>query len=286
MTKTKFKFQKVEGLNIFYREAGDPKNKTIVLLHGFPTSSHMYREVLDKLSDEYHLIAPDYPGFGESEYPSPEQFTYSFDHLASIMDKFLESLSLDEYTLMVQDYGAPIGYRIATAHPERVKALIVQNGNAYEEGLGTAWATLKRLWKDRSPENERAALEAFTLEGIKWQYTHGTQNPQAINPDNWNLDFLKISRPGNHKAQLDLFYDYRNNVALYPEWQKYLRVHQPPLLITWGKNDEFFPEAGAEAYKKDVKEIDYHIYDTGHFALEEFGEEIIANIRSFMRNVK
>ena len=281
-----YKYHKIRDIQLFYREAGNPLNETIVLLHGFPTSSHMYRQVLDKLSDDYHLIAPDYPGFGESDFPSADEFNYTFDTTAKLIDELLESLDITSYSLMIQDYGAPIGYRIATAHPERVRALIVQNGNAYEEGLSAGFNATKKLWQDRTPENEQPIYAMFSLEGIKWQYTHGAKNPEHINPDSWNLDYLKISRPGNHKAQLNLIYDYRNNVKLYPIWQKYLRDNQPPLLITWGKNDPFFPEAGAKAYLNDVKQVDYHIYDTGHFALEEEGPNIIANIRDFMQKLK
>ncbi len=281
--KTHYRSTEVGGLNIFYRESGNPQNKTIVLLHGFPSSSHMYRKVLDQLADEYHLIAPDYPGFGESDFPSPSTFTYTFDNLASIIDQFLEKLSLDHYTLMIQDYGAPIGYRIATAHPESVQGLIVQNGNIYEEGLGDAWGNVRELWQERSEQIEAPLLNVFSLEALEWQYTYGTRSPENINPDSWNLDFTRLSRPESHRANLDLFYDYRNNIKLYPEWQKYLRDSQTPVLIVWGKNDAFFPEAGARAYKKDAKVLDYKIYDTGHFALEEDGNDIIKRIRFFMK---
>ncbi|TRX60578.1 alpha/beta hydrolase [Fulvivirga sp. M361] len=281
-----YRSREIQGVKVAYREAGNPENPAIVLLHGFPTSSHMYRKVLAALSDEYYLIAPDYPGFGESDFPSPDTFEYTFDHLASIIDDFLESMSINRYALMIQDYGAPIGFRIATAHPERVTAIINQNGNAYEEGLGEAWKDVKALWKDKNTANENAMLGAFSLEGLKWQYTHGTRNPDHVNPDTWNLDFLRLSRPGAHRANLDLFYDYQNNLKLYPQWQKYLRDHQPPLLIVWGKNDAFFPESGAAAFKKDVRKIDYNLYDTGHFALEEDGGDIIRKIRTFMHRIK
>lgn len=284
--KTEYKFKKIDNINIFYREAGNPKNEAIVLLHGFPTSSHMYRKVIDTLSNDYHLIAPDYPGFGESDFPSPKEFIYTFDNIASIMDKFLESLSLIKYSLMIQDYGAPIGYRIAATHPERVTSLIVQNGNAYEEGLGEAWGGIKKLWRERSQKNEEDLLTLFSLESLKWQYTHGTVNPENVNPDCWKLDFANLSRPESHRAHLDLFYNYKNNISLYPKWQKYLRDNQPPMLIVWGKNDAIFPESGAEAYKRDVKNIDYHIYNTGHFALEENGNEIIEKIRLFLKKLK
>jgi pimeloyl-ACP methyl ester carboxylesterase len=282
---TLFKTIKIDGINIAYREVGNLKNPTIVLLHGFPSSSHQYRKVLSQLSDDFHLIAPDYPSFGNSDFPLASEYEYTFDNIAKTIDAFLEKKKIESYALMIQDYGAPIGFRIATTHPERVTAIINQNGNAYLEGLGDAWAGIRALWKDRNPETEKAILPAFSLDGLKWQYTHGTRNVETINPDTWHLDYLRISRPNAHKVNMDLFYDYQNNLKLYPKWQQYLRDNQPPLLIVWGKNDEFFPESGAVAFKKDVKEIDYNIYDTGHFALEEDGEEIIEKIRIFMTKV-
>ncbi len=282
---TLFKTIEIDGIKIAYREAGNPKNPTIVLLHGFPSSSHQYRKVLSQLSDDFHLIAPDYPSFGNSDFPLASEYEYTFDNIAKTIDAFLEKKKIDSYSLMIQDYGAPIGFRIATAHPERVKAIINQNGNAYLEGLGEAWAGIRALWKDRNPETEKAIFPAFSLDGLKWQYTHGTRNVEKINPDTWHLDYLRLSRPNAHKVNMDLFYDYQNNLKLYPKWQQYLRDNQPPLLIVWGKNDEFFPESGAAAFKKDLKEIDYNIYDTGHFALEEDGEEIIEKIRAFMMKV-
>lgn len=283
---TMYRSLEVDGVNIAYREAGNPKNPTIVLLHGFPSSSHQYRKVLNQLSDEYHLIAPDYPGFGNSDFPSPDDYIYTFDNLANSIDGLLEKLGLTSYALMIQDYGAPVGFRIATAHPERVTAIINQNGNAYKEGLGEAWGDVRKFWANRNTETEKALLPVFSLEGLKWQYTHGTRNPETVNPDTWHLDYVRLSRPSAHKVNLDLFYDYQNNIKQYPKWQQYLRDNQPPMLIVWGKNDLFFPESGAEAYKKDVKKIDYNIYNTGHFALEEEGEAIISKIRSFMRKMK
>ena len=282
---TFFKTIHVDGINIAYREAGNPKNPTMVLLHGFPSSSHQYRKVLSQLSDDFHLIAPDYPSFGNSDFPSPTEYEYTFDNIAKTIDAFLEKKKIGSYALMIQDYGAPIGFRIATAHPERVTAIINQNGNAYLEGLGDAWAGIRALWKDRNPETEKAILPAFSLDGLKWQYTHGTRNVETINPDNWHLDYLRLSRPDAHKVNMDLFYDYQNNLKLYPKWQQYLRDNQPPLLIAWGKNDAFFPESGAAAFKNDIKQIDYTIYDTGHFALEEDGDEIIKKIKVFMAKV-
>ncbi len=283
MNRIHYRTLSINGLNIAYREAGDVNKPTLVLLHGFPSSSHQYRKVLNQLSDEFHLIAPDYPGFGNSDFPSANDYEYTFDNIAATINSFLELKGINNFALMIQDYGAPIGFRIATAHPERVIAIINQNGNAYEEGLGEAWEGIKRFWANRNEVTENALVPAFSLEGLKWQYTHGTRNPENVNPDTWYLDYHRLSRPNAHKVNLDLFYDYQNNIKLYPKWQQYLRDNQPPLLIVWGKNDEFFPESGAEAFKKDVKNIDYNIYNTGHFALEEDGHEIISKIRHFMK---
>lgn len=280
-----YRYHQVGDLNIFYREAGDPSKETIVLLHGFPTSSHMYRHLLLELSDEFHLIAPDYPGFGNSDFPSPDDFQYTFDNIASMTDRLLEGLNISSYSLMIQDYGAPVGYRIATAHPERIRGLIIQNGNAYEEGLSEGFADSRKFWQNRTPETEQPMLALFTLESIKWQYTFGAKNPENISPDNWILDFAAISRPGNDRAQLDLLHDYQFNLKLYPVWQQYLRDYQPPVLITWGINDPFFPEPGAKAYLRDVKNAEYYFYDTGHFALEEEGADIAEKIRGFMHNL-
>ena len=281
----KYKSIDVDGVKIAYREAGDPKNKTIVLLHGFPASSHQYRKVLNNLSDEYHLIAPDYPSYGESDFPDPAVYEYTFDNISKTVEQFINKVHVDKFAIMIQDYGAPIGFRIATRNPERITAIINQNGNAYTEGLGAGWKTTKEMWANRTPETEKPLLHSFTLEGLKWQYTHGTRNPENVNPDTWNLDYLRINRPNSHKVNLDLFYDYQNNVKLYPEWQAYMRKHQPKMLIVWGKNDAFFPEPGAAAFKKDLKNIDYNIFNTGHFALEEDGAEIIDKMRTFMKNV-
>ncbi len=285
LAKVSYKTLEVNGVEVFYREAGKPENPTLVLLHGFPSSSHQYRKLLTALGDEYHLIAPDYPGFGDSEFPSTEEYEYTFDNLAESIDGLLEQLELESYVLMIQDYGAPVGFRIAMKHPQKVRGIINQNGNAYEEGLGNAWAGVRELWANRNPQTEEALLGVFSLEGLKWQYTHGTRNPDNINPDNWNLDYVRMRRPGAHKMNLDLFYDYQNNIKLYPKWQQYLRDHQPPMLIVWGKNDAFFPESGAQAFKKDLKNIDYNILNTGHFALEEDAHIIIPKIRSFMRRL-
>lgn len=283
MTQIKYKKIDINGVNIAYRESGNKERPTIVLLHGFPSSSHQYRKVLNQLSNDFHLIAPDYPGFGNSDFPSANDYEYTFDNIALTIDAFLVKKGISSYALMLQDYGAPIGFRIATAHPEKVTAIINQNGNAYEEGLGESWAGIRELWANRNKNTENALLPAFSLEGLEWQYTHGTRNPENVNPDTWHLDFLRLSRPNAHAVNIDLFYDYQNNLKLYPKWQQYLRDNQPPLLIVWGKNDAFFPESGAEAFKKDVKNIDYNIYDTGHFALEEDGDKIIAKMKVFMQ---
>ena len=282
MQNTKFKQDNVDGVTIAYREAGSESNPTIVLLHGYPSSSHQYRKVLDQLSDTYHLIAPDYPGFGLSDFPEPDNYEYTFDNIAKTMDAFLEQRGISSYAIMMQDYGAPIGFRLATAHPERVTGIITQNGNAYLEGIGEIWKGIKAMWADRNKKTEGALLAAFTLEGLKWDYTHGTKDQEKINPDSWHLDFLRMQRPNAHKVNLDLWYDYQNNLKVYPKWQQYLRDHQPPVLVVWGKNDAYFPESGAEAFKKDIKNLDYNVYDTGHFALEDHGDQIIAKIRAFM----
>ena len=262
----------------------------MVLLHGFPASSQQYRDVLaSPLAKNYHLIAPDYPGFGDSSFPAPDQFAYTFDHLARITDKFLQQRGISRYALMVQDYGAPVGFRIASWHPERVSALIVQNGNAYEEGIGPdGWGPVLDYWKHKTPELEQKIADAvFTPDGIKAQRTAGARHPEAMLPDGWNLDYQKLSRPGERRAQLDLFYDYQNNLKLYPAWQQYFRDHQPPTLVVWGKHDPFFLEPGAEGYKRDLKTLDYNILDTGHFALEEQAPVIIEKMGRFLdKNVR
>ena len=285
--RTAYNSINIDGLNIFYREAGDRKAPTVLLLHGFPTSSHMFRNLIPALADKYHVIAPDYPGFGNSSMPGVDQFDYSFDRLAEVMDKFVQRLNLGTYSLYVQDYGAPIGFRLAGKHPERVQALIVQNGNAYEEGIREFWVPIKAYWKDRNAATTDPLRTSFTLESLKWQYVHGTRDPKRISPDNWLMDYVLLQRPGSHEIQLQLFYDYRSNPPLYPQWQAYFRKHQPPTLIVWGKNDQIFPAEGAHPYQRDLKNVELHLLDTGHFALEEDGETIAAYIRDFLgRNVK
>jgi pimeloyl-ACP methyl ester carboxylesterase len=274
---------KVDGLDIFYREAGPKDAPTLLLLHGFPSSSHMFRNLIPALADQYHVVAPDYPGFGFSSAPSVDSFDYTFDSLADVVEKFTEKVGLKKYTLYVQDYGAPVGYRLAVRHPERVAGLVVQNGNAYDEGLDSDfWKPLKAYWKERSEENARPLREFFKLAATKWQYTDGVRSVDAISPDSWTLDQAFLDRPGNNDIQLALFYSYGSNAARYPAWQAYFRQHQPPTLIVWGKNDKIFPAAGAYPYKRDLKNVEFHLLDTGHFALEEDGAQIATYIRNFI----
>jgi pimeloyl-ACP methyl ester carboxylesterase len=272
----------IDGLDIFYREAGSRDNPTILLLHGFPTSSHMFRNLIPALVDSFHLIALDYPGYGNSSMPTVDEFDYTFDHLAEIVEKFITAIDLKKYSLYVMDYGAPIGYRIAAKYPERVQSLIVQNGNAYEEGLGEFWNPIKAYWQDRSPENADKLKYLVTLEATKWQYTNGVRNLEAISPDTWNMDQLFLDRPGNDEIQLALLYSYGTNPPLYPQWQEYFRKYQPPTLIVWGKNDYIFPAEGAYPYKRDLNDVEFHLLDTGHFALEEDGDAIANYIRQFL----
>ncbi|MBT8367880.1 MAG: alpha/beta hydrolase [Deltaproteobacteria bacterium] len=278
-----YKTEEVDGLEIFYREAGPKDEKTILLLHGFPTSSHMFRNLIPQLSDRFHLVAPDYPGFGNSSMPGVDEWDYTFDHIADVIDYFTEQLGLQRFSLYVMDYGAPVGFRIATRHPERIESLIIQNGNAYEEGLREFWDPIKAYWKENSKENAAALRDSLlTIEATKWQYTNGVRNTETIAPENWFNDQYLLERPGNKEIQVQLFYDYGSNPPLYPQWQAYFRTYQPPTLIMWGKNDTIFPEEGAHPYKRDLKNIDFHILDTGHFALEEDGDTIANLITCFL----
>jgi len=278
-----YKTEEVDGLEIFYREAGPKDEKTILLLHGFPTSSHMFRNLIPQLSDRFHLVAPDYPGFGNSTMPGVGEWDYTFDNIADIIDRFAEKKDLQRYSLYVMDYGAPVGFRIAARHPERIESLIIQNGNAYEEGLREFWDPIKAYWKEKSKENAAALRDSLlTIEATKWQYTNGVRNTETIAPENWFNDQYLLERPGNKDIQLQLFYDYGSNPPLYPQWQAYFREYQPPTLIVWGKNDTIFPEEGAHPYKRDLKNIDFHILDTGHFALEEDGDTIADLITCFL----
>lgn len=285
-TPVSYSTLKIDDVQIFYREAGDPKKPTILLLHGFPTSSHMFRNLIPLLADRYHVVAPDYPGFGHSSAPSVSAFAYTFDHLADVIDDFTVAKGLEKYSLYLQDYGAPVGYRLALKHPERVQALIVQNGNAYEEGLRDFWNPLKAYWENPTAENANKLREFLKVESTKWQYTHGTRNPSRISPDNWTIDQALLDRTGNQEIQLKLFLDYGSNRALYPKWQEYFRRHQPPTLIVWGKNDQIFPPQGAEPYKRDLRNVEFHLLDTGHFALEEEGDRIAELMKSFLAKQK
>jgi pimeloyl-ACP methyl ester carboxylesterase len=273
----------VDGQTIFYREAGDKdKTPTILLLHGFPTSSHMFRNVIPALADKFHLVAPDYPGFGYSSMPPVDRFEYTFDHLAEIVDKFVHQIGLEKYSLYVMDYGAPVGYRLAVKHPEKIEALIVQNGNAYEEGLGEFWEPLRAYWSEPNERNKNALKKFLTLEATRWQYTHGVKNENSISPDNWIHDQSLLDRPGNSEIQLQLFYDYKSNPPLYPQWQDYFRKYQPPALVVWGRNDIIFSKEGAIPYQRDLKDVQIHLLNTGHFALEEEGELIVELISRFL----
>ncbi|QSI30145.1 alpha/beta fold hydrolase [Variovorax sp. RKNM96] len=272
----------IDGVNVFYREAGDRSCPTLLLLHGFPSSSHMFRDLIPLLADRFHVVAPDLPGFGQSAMPPREAFTYTFDHLAEVIEGFTEKLELDRFSVYVFDYGAPVGFRLALRHPERVTAIISQNGNAYEEGLSDGWNPIRAYWNDASQAN-RDALRAFlSPETTKWQYTHGVSDESAISPDGYTLDTFYLARPGSAEIQLDLFGNYQSNVQLYPAFQKYLRTHRPRVLAVWGTNDPFFLPAGAEAFRKDVPDAQVVLFDTGHFALETHATQIAAVIRDFL----
>jgi pimeloyl-ACP methyl ester carboxylesterase len=243
----------------------------------------MFRNLIPALADDYHLVAPDYPGFGQSSMPSREKFAYTFDHLAEVIEEFIDAIGLSKFALYVQDYGAPVGYRLASRHPERVTAIVVQNGNAHDEGLDNEfWKPLKAYWKEPTSQAKRDALRGFlNVDATRWQYTHGVPNPESIAPDGWTTDQYLLNRKGNYEIQLDLFLSYGSNPPLYPKWQEYFRKHQPPILIAWGRNDEIFPTAGAEPYKRDLKTLEYHLLNAGHFALETNGDEIANLMRAF-----
>src|SRR6202035_730430 len=270
-----YKTAQVDGFKIFYREAGDPQDPAILLLHGFPTSSHMFRNLIPELARQYRIIAPDLPGFGFSDAPDHQAFAYTFDHLAEVIGRFTESVDLKKFAVYVFDYGAPVGFRLALSHPERITALISQNGNAYEEGLSDAWAPIRKYWAEPTAENREVVRKnILTFEATRWQYTHGVANPEAVAPESYTLDAALLERPGNKEIQLDLFLDYASNVKLYPKFQEYFRQSKPPLLAIWGKNDPFFIPAGAEAFRKDIPNAQVQFLDTGHFAIETHVVEI------------
>ena len=280
-TKVLYKTAVVEELSIFYREAGKPGNPKLLLLHGFPASSHQYRNLISALSDHFHVIAPDYPGFGNSDMPSPDKFDYTFDRLSEIIEVFLKKIGFTHFGLYMQDYGGPVGFRIISLHPDWLEWLIIQNANAYEIGFTSAWDGLKSLWKNRTSETEKLLYGFMQLEMIKQIYLHGHKNPELISPDNWNVDYRFIERPNAHRVQMDLFYDYRTNVTLYPKWQKFLREHQPKTIIFWGQNDIIFTSEGGEAYLKDIPDAEIHRLESGHFAVEDCIGEIVADMKSF-----
>jgi pimeloyl-ACP methyl ester carboxylesterase len=279
---THYRYSTVDGHRIFYREAGEPNAPAVLLLHGFPSSSHMFRDLIPLLADRYRVVAPDLVGFGFSDAPDRAQFKYEFDSLANIVNRLCAATGLSRYAIYVFDYGAPVGFRLALAHPERVTAIITQNGNAYVEGLSGGWNPIRKYWTEPTPEN-RAALRTFlTPETTRWQYIHGAPDETLIAPESYALDSALLLRPGNDEIQLDLFLDYASNVALYPRFQEYFRQKQPPLLAVWGKNDPFFLPPGAEAFKRDIPDAEIHFYDTGHFALETHVHEIGGAIREFL----
>lgn len=277
-----FRIARVDGIEIAYREAGPADAPVIILLHGFPTSSRMFRNLMPLLADRYHVIAPDYPGFGQSPAPERNAFHYSFESYAKLVDGLLTRLRVTRYALYVQDYGAPIGYRLAIAHPERVTALVVQNGNAYEEGLSPFWTPIRAYWADPSPVNRNALRAGLTLQATRSQYVDGVADPSRIDPENWLVDQALLDRPGINDIMLDLFGDYGTNVALYPRFQNLFRTRQPPTLIVWGQNDAIFPAEGARAYLRDLPRAELHLFDSGHFALEDKGDEIAALMRDFL----
>jgi pimeloyl-ACP methyl ester carboxylesterase len=282
MTGLNYRSVTVDGLDVFYREAGNPAAPSLLLLHGFPTSSHMFRALIPLLSDRFHLVAPDLPGFGHTSLLSRDAFRYTFDNLAKVISHFTEVIGLDRFALYIFDYGAPTGLRSALAHPERITGIISQNGNAYEEGLSDGWNPIQRYWRDPSDANRQALRELLTPESIRWQYTHGAPDTSLVSHDGSDLDSYYMTRPGADEAQLDLFLDYANNVALYPDFQAYFRKHRPPLLAIWGRNDPFFLPAGAEAYKRDLPDAEVRLLHAGHFALETHASEIAEAISAFL----
>ena len=277
----------VQGIKLFYREAGNPQAPAILLLHGFATSSFMYRNLIPVLADRYHVIAPDLPGFGFTEVPESAHYRYNFDNLAGTIDAFTDAVGLKRYAIQVFDYGAPVGWRLAVAHPDRITAIVTQNGNAYEEGLSSGWNPIQKYWQEQTPANRAALRDFLTPASIKWQYTHGAPDETKVAPETYTLDSALLARPGNDEIQLDLFLDYASNVKRYPEFQAYFRKYHPPLLAVWGKNDPFFLPPGAEAFKRDIPKAEVHFYDAGHFAMETSGPEIAAEIHRFLgRNLK
>lgn len=282
MSSISYRHADVDGFNVFYREAGRRGAPKLLLLHGFPTSSHMFRDLIPRLADRFHIVAPDLPGFGQSDMPSRESFAYTFDNVAHVIDRLTEVIGFDRFAVYVFDYGAPTGFRLALKHPERITALISQNGNAYEEGLSDGWNPIRTYWQEPSQANREALRALLAHETTVWQYTHGVADAASVSPDGYSLDDFYLSRPGADEVQLDLFGDYRNNVALYPAFQQYFRTHRPPFLAVWGRHDPFFLPAGAEAFKRDLPDAEVRFFDTGHFALETHAAEIAEAIADFL----
>ncbi len=281
VSPVRYETVRIQGVDIFYREAGAKNAPTLLLLHGFPTSSNMFRNLIPRLASTFHVVAPDYPGYGFSGMPDRKSFAYTFENMTNIVEELTKHLNLTAFALYVMDYGAPIGYRLALRHPEAIEGLIVQNGNAYEEGLLEFWDPIKKCWNDPTPENRAALNFLVSPEATKWQYQNGVADHGLLDPTTWTLDQVGLDRPGNGDIQLDMLYDYRTNVPLYPEFQAFFRKYQPPTLIVWGKNDHIFPAEGAAPYKRDLPKVETHLLDTGHFALETHGEEIASRIEGF-----
>jgi len=285
ISDVRFRTLEIQGIDIAYREAGDPSNPTVVLLHGFPTSSHMFRELIPQLADKYHVIAPDYPGFGASAMPAVDEFDYSFSNFANVVNELLEKKSVEKYAMYLMDYGAPVGFRLFAKHPERISGFIIQNGNAYDEGLEAFWDPIKTYWADPSTENREQLRGALlTIDATKWQWTHGIPDDklELVSPDNWHHDQYLLERPGNKDIQLAMFLSYGTNVTEYPNWQALFREHQPPALIVWGKGDYIFPASGAHPYERDLESVEKYVLDTGHFALETHLDFISEKIDEFL----
>lgn len=280
-----YQTKSIDTHKIFYRVAGNPHSPAILLLHGFPTSSHMFRNLISQLAERYYVIAPDFPGYGFSDSPDRSKFNYTFENITKIIAALTEALGLKKFAIYIFDYGAPIGLRLALLYPDKITAIISQSGNAYDEGLSDFWDPIRKYWQENNEANRRALCKFFTLEATKWQYTHGTSDESLIAPETYTLDSILLERPGNKEIQLDLFLDYASNVVLYPQFQEYLRKHKPPLLAVWGKNDPIFLAAGATAFKRDVPNAQVHFYDTGHFALETHSKEIGSTILDFLRSI-
>jgi pimeloyl-ACP methyl ester carboxylesterase len=286
MSAIKYRTADVDGFSIFYREAGSPNAAKLLLLHGFPSASHMFRDLIPRLADQFHLVAPDLPGFGRSDMPDRGKFSYTFDNIARIIERFAEVIGFDRFAIYVFDYGAPTGFRLAMWHPERISAIVSQNGNAYAEGLSDGWNPIRAYWENPSQANRNALRAFLSPETTVWQYTHGVADPSLVSPDGYSLDNFYLARPGADEVQLDLFGDYQSNVALYPEFQAYFRKYKPPLLAVWGKHDPFFLPPGAEAFQRDIPAAQVNFFDTGHFALETHCDEIAAAIRKFLGSLK